>query len=56
MHNDRPVWTSLHDNQKGNNKYDNNWNEEDEGGEGEKPVMATSKMVYRMDSTQSCNE
>ena len=58
MDNDCPVLTSLHDNQKGNNEYDSKCNEEDEGGEGKKPATETSQMetIYRMDSTQSCNE
>ena len=58
VHNDCPVWTSLHDNQKGNSEHDSKCNEEDEGGEGEKPATETSQMetIYRMDSTQSCNE
>ena len=38
VHNDCPVWTSLHDNQKGNNEYGREGNNEDEGGEDEKPA------------------
>ena len=39
-------------------EYDSKCNEEDEGGEGEKPATETSQMEtnYCMDSTQICNE
>ena len=41
MDNGSPVWTSLHDNQKGDKEYDSKCNEENEGGEGEKPATET---------------